>query len=662
MCLQMSSVAERMAKNQKAISVAEFFERNRQILGFDTLTKSLLTAVKEAVDNSLDACEEAGILPDITVSIKKIQKDEYRVVVEDNGPGIVRRQVPNVFGRLLYGSRFHSIRQSRGQQGIGISAVVMYAQLTTGHPAKIKTKTAEMDAALTMQLMLDTKTNRPVIQKEDFFIWDREHGTSIEVDMKARYVAGRQSVFEYLKGTALVNPHARIIYKGPDGVKYTFDRATTEMPAPTVEIKPHPKGIEVGKFLNMAKATKNKKMLSFLHTEFSRVSYRVAKEICEAAGISPDMNPKKLTLQDARNLLKSLDKVKIMAPPTDCLSPIGPSLIRKGLKNILGDMKPEFYAPPVTREPKVYGGHPFQVEVGIVYGGEIPKDRPVSIYRFANRVPLLYQQGACVTTKAVESIDWRRYGLEQRGGKGIPYGPAIILIHVASTQIPFTSESKEAIASIPEVQEEIELALKACARKLKTHLSRKEKKEKNRVKFQIVQEILPQIAEKSAAIIDRPVPDLRGTITQIMNVVWIDDELTFRKDRYRVSIKIHNYTPTGKKFSLHYLLPEKGFPMNFSHPPTESSGQKIRWDLKRIPSTEAIEINFEIIGLEKGDMDENEFYVSGLPPVMVIGAEPLPGDWNVAKMKVDEEVEEDNEPDVDEMEDLIDDSEVGEYD
>ena len=377
------------------------------------------------------------------------------------------------------------------------------------------------------------------------------------------------------------------------------------------------------------------------------------------------MNPKKLTLQDARNLLKSLDRVKIMAPPTDCLSPIGPSLIRKGLKNILGSMKPEFYAPPVTREPKVYGGHPFQVEVGIVYGGEIPKDKPVSIYRFANRVPLLYQQGACITTKAVENIDWRRYGLEQRGGKGIPYGPAIILIHVASTQIPFTSESKEAIAAIPEIQEEIELALKACARKLKTHLSRKEKKEKNRVKFQIVQEILPQIAEKSAAIIDRPVPDIRGTVTQIMNVVWIDDELKFRKDRYRVSIKIHNYTPTGKKFSIHYLLPEKGFPMNFSVSPTESKGQKVRWDLKRIPSTEAMEINFDIIGLDKGDMDENEFYVSGIPPVIVIGAEPLPGDWNVAKMKVNEEIEDasdGDETDVDEIDDILDEPEVNEYD
>lgn len=649
-----------MAKNQKEISVAEFFERNRQILGFDTMSKSLLTAVKEAVDNSLDACEELGILPEINVSISRIQNDEYRVIVEDNGPGIVRRQVPNVFGRLLYGSRFHSIRQSRGQQGIGISAVVMYSQITTGRPARIRTKTAEMDAALVMDLMLDTKTNRPVILKEDFFTWDREHGTSIEVEMKARYVSGRQSVFEYLKETALVNPHSRIVYKSPEGVKYTFDRATTEMPAPTAEIKPHPLGVEVGQFLNMAKATRNKKLLSFLHTEFSRVSYRVASDICKQAGIDPDTPPSKLTIQDAKAIIQSFSRVKIMAPPTDCLSPIGPSLIRKGLKNILGDMKPEFYAPPVTREPRVYRGHPFQVEVGIVYGGNIPSDSPVSIYRFANRVPLLYKQAACVTKKAVESIDWRRYGLEQRGGKGIPYGPAVILIHVASTQIPFTSESKEAIAAIPEIQEEIELALKACARKLKAHLRKKEKKEKNRVKFQIVQEILPQIAEKAASIVGKPVPTLKGTITQIMNVVWIDDDLRFAKDRYKVSIRIHNYTPTGKKFSVHYLLPEKGFPMNFSVSPKESRGQKLRWDLKRIEPTGSVEIKFEIIGLEKGDMDENEFYVSQISPMIVIGAEPLPGDWDVEKMKVDEVAEEDEGPDVDEIEDVLE--EEGEYD
>ena len=181
------------------------------------------------------------------------------------------------------------------------------------------------------------------------------------------------------------------------------------------------------------------------------------------------------------------------------------------MKNVLNEVRPEFYAPPVTRDPKVHSGNPFLVEVGIVYGGELLKDQPVQILRFANRVPLLYQQGACVITKAVENTDWRRYGLEQRGGYGIPFGPAIILVHVASTKVPFTSEAKEAIANIPEIQAEIELALKICGRTLKTHLNKKETKSKTRVKFEIVQVILPLIAQKSAKIVGKPVPKLSGT-------------------------------------------------------------------------------------------------------------------------------------------------------
>ncbi|MDD1767077.1 MAG: DNA topoisomerase VI subunit B, partial [Methanomassiliicoccales archaeon] len=452
----MASIAEQLAKKQKEISVSEFFERNRQILGFDSATKSLIMGVKEAVDNSLDACEEASILPEIVVQIDKVDQNEYKVTVEDNGPGIIPRVVPNVFGRLLYGSRFHSLRQSRGQQGIGISATVMYGQITTGKPATVTSKTEKDGAAVKMDIMVNTKKNAPDVLKQDFVIWDeKEHGTKIEFYMNGRYVVGKQSVLEYLRETAIVNPHATVAFTDPDGKKFIFERATDSMPPPTKEIKPHPEGIELGVLMNMTKVTTAGKLSKFLRNDFNRISDRVAREICEKAWLTEDMRPQDLTLEQFKQLLGAMSAVKIMAPQTDCLSPIGEALIRKGLKNVLGEMKPEFYAPPVTRQPSVHQGNPFLVEVGIVYGGSIPKDQQVTILRFANRVPLLYQQGACVITKAIEHMDWRRYGLDQRGGEGIPYGPAIILVHVASTKIPFTSEAKEAIANIPEMQEEI---------------------------------------------------------------------------------------------------------------------------------------------------------------------------------------------------------------
>jgi DNA topoisomerase-6 subunit B len=632
------SIAEELAKKQKEISVSEFFERNKHILGFDTLTRSLLTAVKEGVDNALDACEEANILPEIHVEINQVTRNEYMVVLEDNGPGIVKKQIPHIFGRLLYGSRFHSIRQSRGQQGIGISAAVMHGQLTTGKPTKVKSKISKEDVAHEITLMMDTKRNRPDVLKQDFVIWEgKEHGTRVEIHLKGKYVKGKQSVYEYLKGTAIVNPHAQITLIEPDKTKTEFKRVTDKMPPQTKEIKPHPEGIELGILMKMAKATKAKRMTSFLTTDFSRISSRVAKEICEKAEIEPTMRPTRLKLDSAKRVIEAIKQVKIMSPQTDCLSPIGELLIKKGLKNVLDDQRPDFYAPPVTRDAGVFSGNPFQVEVGIVHGGDLPSDAPVKILRFANRVPLLYQQGGCACTKAVENVDWRRYGLEQRGGKGIPYGPAIILVHVASTKIPFTSEAKEAIADIPEIKDEIEWALRRCARRLQIHIKKKVRKKKTREKFDIVQTILPKIAEKSAKIVGKPVPKLEPIITKIMDVVWIDDTVEYEKGKHNVTINLYNYTSSRKKFNLYAVVPENSIDEKSINPKPakiRKSG-KIRWELKAIPSTEKMDITFRLKGLDADDFDEAEIYVSQINPVQVIGAEPLPGDWDL-----DEEISE----------------------
>ena len=660
----MASIADELAKKQKEISVSEFFERNRHILGFDSQIKSLIMGIKEAVDNSLDACEEAGILPEIMVMVEKVDKDEFRVTVEDNGPGIIKKAIPNVFGRLLYGSRFHAVRQSRGQQGIGISATVMYGQITTGKPAVVVSKTGSEDVAWRMEIMVNTKKNMPDVLKEDPFILDgKEHGTKITYHMNGRYVGGKQSVMEYLKQTAIVNPHSRITFIDPDGRRTTFERATDKMPPATKEIKPHPSGLELGTLMNMSKDTKNKTLGKFLQLDFSRISDRLAKEICDKAGLSMEVNPAKLGLEDQKRLLAAIGAVKIMAPPTDCLSPIGANLIKKGLRNVLDDVRPEFYAPPVTRDPKVHSGNPFLIEVGIVYGGDLPKDSQVQILRFANRVPLLYQQGACVVTKAIESTDWRRYGLEQRGGSGIPFGPAIILVHVASTKVPFTSEAKEAIANLPELQAEIELALKICGRSLKTHLNKRETKSKTRVKFEIVQEILPLIAQKSAKIVGKPVPKLSGSITKIMNVVWIDDAVTFEKGHHRVRVSIYNYTPQSQKFNLHMVLPPGSFDYKGQQffPSEVRDDGKVSWELPKISSTERLDINFSLNGLNKDDYDENEIYASGINPVFIIGAEPLPGDWDLKGLQITESEEapvveeEDEEVDYDESKEALND-------
>jgi len=636
-------IAEELAKKQKEISVAEFFERNKQILGFDSLTRAVLTSVKEGVDNALDACEEADILPDIFVSIQKVEKtrDEYMIVIEDNGPGIVKDQIPPIFGKLLYGSRFYAIRQSRGQQGIGISAVVMYAQLTTGRPTKITSKISEDRPAYQADLIIDTKKNKPEILREDTLHWDKKSGTKIELIIHGRYVKEkRQSVFEYLRSTAIVNPHARIILIEPDNTKTVFERATEKMPKPTVEIKPHPEGTELGTILKMGRATESYKLLSFLVNEFSRVTTEKAREICARANVDEDMRPQDINREQANRRLNAFKLVKIMTPPTDCLSPIGETLVKKGLKK---EMKADFIVTS-TRPPSVYSGNPFQVEAGIVYGGELPKEENIQIMRFGNRVPLLYQQGGCVITHAIENIDWRRYGLEQRGGTGIPVGPAIVSVHVASTKIPFTSVSKEAIADISEIQMEIQLAMRECARKMLSHLRKQQKLAKMKEKEEIIRKVLPLIAEKSADVLNKPVPPIAQVIAKIMNSIIIEDSIGYdeKSKTHKVKIEITNYTPHAKKIMLKAVVPSDAKIQNIN-PKPESTDHVITWDMQGIPSTEKRALEFEILGLDKDDYDENELYVDGIDPELLSGADAWDQEAFEEKSKMVEEPEETKE-------------------
>ncbi|EQD31109.1 DNA topoisomerase 6 subunit B, partial [mine drainage metagenome] len=388
----------------------------------------------------------------------------------------LRREIPNVFARLLYGSRFHAHRQARGQQGIGISAAVLYAGLTTARPAKISSKVAEEEGAHLLELTIDIQKNAPRIVAEDVALWDRPHGTRIELVLKARYIRGRQSPLEYLRGTAIVNPHARIVLIEPDGTRITFERATETLPPLPRETLPHPYGLELGELGSLVRSSRRPSLIEVLTKDLGGVSARVAREVLVAAGLTASAAPSSLDGAAQERLLSALQSATLLAPSSDCLSPIGPLLIKRGLRNVLGEVRPEFFAPPVSRPAKVRGGFPFLVEVGLVYGGGLPIDQSVQVLRFANRVPLLFQQGACAITNAIASMDWRRYGLDQKGGSGLPTGPALILVHVASTKIPFTSEAKEAIAEDADIDREITLALQGAARHLKAHLSRKSRR------------------------------------------------------------------------------------------------------------------------------------------------------------------------------------------
>ncbi|HXQ78656.1 MAG: DNA topoisomerase VI subunit B [Thermoplasmata archaeon] len=626
------TIAQQLAAKQREISVAEFFERNRQILGFDNPQRALLTTVKEAVDNAVDACDEARILPDVLVEITKEADDRLRVAVTDNGPGILRREIPNVFARLLYGSRFHSNRQARGQQGIGISAAVLYANLTTARPARITSKVEEEEAAHVLEVVIDTQKNQPRIVSEDVTLWDSEHGTRVELVLKARYVRGRQSPYEYLRGTAIVNPHARIALVEVDGTRVTFERASTDLPPIAQETLPHPYGLELGELGYLLKASKRSSLSDFLSKDLQGVSARASRELLASAGLKASASPSSVAGDGQDRLLRALHAAPLIAPSPEGLSPIGSMLIKRGLRNVLGELRPEFYCPPVSRPPKVHGGFPFMVEVGLVYGGGLPADQPVQILRFANRVPLLFQQGACAITNAIANLDWRRYGLEQKGGSGVPSGPALILVHVASTKVPFTSEAKEAVAEDPEIDKELTLALQAAARHLRTHLSRKSRRDFASEKFAIIQRILPKLAEKTSHLVGKAIPDLTPVITRIMDIVNVESPLESDANGVRAKMEVTNYTPRPRVLELFVEIPPDVFPVaSFDPVPDGVDGPLGRawWTLPKLAPNGRTNLTVTFPAKTDVDASDLDWYVAGIDESHILGAEPLPGDWEV---------------------------------
>ncbi|SFS06367.1 DNA topoisomerase-6 subunit B [Halomicrobium zhouii] len=708
-------IAEELAESQRAISIAEFFEKNKHMLGFDSGARGLVTAVKEAVDNALDACEEAGIPPDIYVEIQE-QGDYYRLIVEDNGPGITKEQIPKIFGKLLYGSRFHKREQNRGQQGIGISAAVLYSQLTSGKPAEITSRTQGGDEAEYFELIIDTDQNEPEIDVEETTTWERPHGTRIEMEMEANMRA-RQQLHDYIKHTAVVNPHARIELREPND-HFKYERATDQLPAETEEIRPHPHGVELGTLIKMLDATDSYSVSGFMQGEFTRVGQKTADDVIDSlkdrhygrelawqppeekkkrdykafleqavsnkgadatsqfatnvadvvsgrervshqdvveivdnvadgveddhdvtfgstvrenavdavwglvtgtaegededapqeyrardlyqmideattsrkddAGIKglADRIAAKLVREDghrdrftydelaefvrksaedteeyddvtfgetarenvlerlwaigrtvpddapdvseiagdrdtASELLEAMRETDIIAPPTDCLAPITDELVEAGLKK---EFDADFYAAS-TRDASVHGGDPFIVEAGLAYGGDVEAENKATVMRFANRVPLVYQRGACATTDVVKSINWRNYGLDQPGGSGIPNGPVVIMVHVASTNVPFTSESKDAVANVPEMESEIELAIREAARDLKSYLNKRRSMQQRREKQNKLATILPEMAEKLTEVTGRDELVIDDSIARIMNNVLVEREV-----------------------------------------------------------------------------------------------------------------------------------------
>jgi DNA topoisomerase VI subunit B len=479
----------KLDKDFKEHSVAEFFKKNKQMLGFYGKVRTLTMIVHEYVTNSLDACEETGILPNIDVKIDELGSEYYEVTVTDNGPGISKDNVGKAFGKLLAGTKFHRLIQSRGQQGIGCSGCTMLSQMTTGKSSKIITGRKEKKP-FSLEITIDPKHNEPKITNLKEL--DKQFlGTAVQAKFKGvLYRDSEQGPLEYLRRTAIANPHAQISFRDPQGQKIIFKRTHNEIPELPKEIKPHPKGITVDEIITMVKVTKARTVQSFITNDFDRTGAKSISELRKRVNFDLNKDPKKVDWNEAEEIVKAFKEIDFIAPTVDALRPIGEAQITKSLHSII---KPEFLT-VLTRKPAVYaGGFPFQVEIAIAYGGEAGRitgdGKKMEIMRFANRVPLPFDAGNCAITHSVQSIDWKRYNIRDAENS-----PVTIFINFISVHIPYTGAGKQSVADEEEVLEEIRLALMNTGRRAGIYISHKKKEAENQMKRKMFYKYIPEIA------------------------------------------------------------------------------------------------------------------------------------------------------------------------
>ncbi len=518
----MKTIASELFKEFREHSVSEFFRRNAAMLGYTGKIRSLTTVIHEGVTNSIDAAEESGVLPNIFVAIKRANDspEHFKAVIEDNASGIPEEYIPDVFGKMLAGTKLHRHMQQRGQQGIGISGGVMFAQMTSGKPARVTTSVGNGEI-VQAEVMIDVDKNEGKILDKEKSNGDWR-GTRVELEVKdVTYIRSRYGPFNYLRMTAIANPHAQIGFVEPDGTLTVFERATDKVPERPKSMPIHPWGIMSDDLLVLAKHTKSRTIAGFLVAELSRVTKGKVEEIRKLSGVDMNKRPSGLTWEDAEKIVSTFKQIKFMAPPTEGLRQIGAADIESGMRQIL---KPEFVCAS-TRPPKVYrGGLPFIVEAGVAFGGSAGKSVEgeaegegaetggLDLIRFANRAPLIFDQGGCAITAAVRSIDWRRYGVD------IATAPVTLFVNVVSAYVPYTSAGKQSIADEPEVFAEIRSAIMDVARELRHYLYRKIRTKEKQQRAGIFEQYLPVIARKAAHLAGTEVPDVGKLIEKVAGV------------------------------------------------------------------------------------------------------------------------------------------------
>jgi len=487
-------------------STAEYFAKNLQQVGFSSPTKAVLTTLKEAVDNALDACEENGILPELTIEIEKLGKgggkntDLIRIYIEDNGPGLKPEDVPRVFGEYLASSKFGRGQCSRGQQGIGISAATTWAQLTNAAGVRVKSKTSAMKKAVDLRVDVDIKGNKGVVKKKETFDWkEKKHGVAIEFKIDGRLqLNGDGGILTYLEGTSLVNPHLTLNYKINENEWVCAERVSDYVPKVPPATLPHPHTMKLGEFMTHTLLYGNISLEKFLKTAFSRVSDASLKEFTKNGLKKPWLKQglNKINEKEHKAIFHAIQESPLQSPSTKSVLTVGEEGLAKSISKI-GEV--DFFS-VVTRKPKICDFKPVVVEVAISrFLNRGSEEDSIQLLRFANRVPLQFDKASCAITKSAESVNWKSYGLQQ-SKNSLPKGPYVFAISVTSPFIKFKNASKETIDSSDDLIEEIRLALMQAGQKLSRHIKREAKADDLERKKNHIAKFGPILVEGLAAI------------------------------------------------------------------------------------------------------------------------------------------------------------------
>ncbi|MCP8323091.1 MAG: DNA topoisomerase VI subunit B [Candidatus Methylarchaceae archaeon HK02M2] len=476
------------------ISPSEFFYRNRDLAGFSSPSRALYSAIRELFENSLDACELYGIIPDVFVRVTPLDlytndsdPKAYLIKVQDNGPGISPEHVPKAFGQVFFGSKFQ-LKQSRGMFGMGGTMAILYGQITTNKPVSITTSVDGV-RTFTFDILIDIQENAPVILKKSSQPIEGHTGTTVRLALNGDYQRASQKIREYFKRAAMVTPYANITFVEPYGRFFIYERGTKNMPTPSKETLLHPYGMDVEAVRRLIKQSKEETMVKFMSKNFHRVGDIVAKKFLDYVGFDKNMDPKIISNDDITKFIRALHEYdNFLQPDASCLSPLGKENLVVGIEK---ELKPDFVA-VATRPPSAYSGFPFIVEVGLAYGGKIIPSG-IKLFRFANRIPLLYDEASDVSSKVINEIDWKRYKVPQNA-------PIAIITHICSTRIPYKTVGKEYLADRPELERELKNAIRETLRKLRLYLSKKNSIAMVKRKFDIYNKYLPLIAKFSTEL------------------------------------------------------------------------------------------------------------------------------------------------------------------